>query len=330
MNLATTYLGLPLRNPLVVGASPFCDNLAAAVQLEQAGAAAIVMRSLFEEQIGLEQRALVHYTESVADSHSEAASYFPRFDEYQLVPDHYLRQLERLKATLTIPVIASLNGCQTGGWIDYARRIETAGADALELNLYQLVTDPTLAPDQVEGLLIETARNVVNTVRIPVAVKLSPFHTSLPYFAHAVQDSGVAGLVLFNRFYQPDFNIEDLAASPTLRLSDSGELLLRLRWLAILSPQLRCSLAATGGVHTGDDLVKALLAGADAVQVVSVLLKNGPQAITTLLEELQCWMATHEYESVAQFRGAMNHRRCPDPAAFERANYLRILQSWKI
>jgi dihydroorotate dehydrogenase (fumarate) len=330
MNLATNYLGLTLRNPIVVGASPFCDHVSSALKLEEAGAAAIVMRSLFEEQIALEQRALAHHIESPAESFAEATSFYPQFEEYQLAPDRYLHQLERLKANLKIPVIASLNGTQPGGWLDYARRLESAGADAIELNVYQLVTDPAAAPDQVEATLIATAREVAAAVRVPVAVKLSPFHTSLPHFAASLSAAGVSGLVLFNRFYQPDFNIEQLEAQPSLRLSDSGELLMRLRWLAILSPQLRGSLGASGGVHTGEDAVKALLAGADVVQLVSVLLKNGPHAITTILTDLRSWMAEHEYESVAQFRGALNHERCPDPAAFERANYLRILQSWKI
>ena len=330
MNLSTTYLGLKLRNPLVVGASPFCDHLASAEKLEQAGAAAIVMRSLFEEQISLEQRSLAHHTETPADSNPEAASYFPQYEEYQLAPDRYLQQLEQLKKRLTIPVIASLNGFQPGGWLDYARRLESAGADAIELNTYQLVTDPAATPEQVEKTLVATAREVASAVHIPVTVKLSPFHTALPYFTKTLSAAGVSGFVLFNRFYQPDFNIEELEVQPALRLSDSSELLLRLRWLAILSPQTEAALAASGGVHTGEDVVKALLAGADAVQVVSVLLKNGPQAIATLLDELQCWMAQHEYESVGQFRGALNHARCPDPAAFERANYLKILQSWKI
>lgn len=330
MNLSTTYLGLPLRNPLVVGASPLSDHLASALQFEQAGAAAIVMRSLFEEQIALEQRALAHNVEVSSDSHSEAASYFPQYEEYQLAPDRYLHQLEKLKSRLTIPVIASLNGYKPGGWLDYARRLESAGADAIELNMYQLVTDPAASPDQVEMSLAATAREVASAVRIPVTVKLSPFHTSLPHFARTLTSVGAAGLVLFNRFYQPDFNVEDLEAQPSLRLSDSSELLLRLRWLAILSPQFDGSLGASGGVHTGEDVVKALLAGANAVQLVSALLKNGPQAIATLLEELQCWMAAHEYTSISEFRGALNHARCPDPGAFERANYLKILQSWKI
>jgi Dihydroorotate dehydrogenase len=329
MNLSTSYLGLHLSNPLIVGASPFCDHVHVAGQLQDAGAAAIVMRSLFEEQIDAEQRALFR-NEEATDSFSEATSFFPRVDEYQLTPDHYLRQLEHLKSALTIPVIASLNGTRPGGWIDYARRLESAGADALELNLYQLVTDPTLSADEVEAELIETVRNVVSFVRIPVAVKLSPFHTSLPNFTRELEQVGAAGVVLFNRFYQPDFNLDELDSESSLRLSDSSELLLRLRWLGILSPQLKISLAASGGVHTADDAIKAILAGADSVQLVSVLLKHGPRILSTLLHNLRQWMQDHDYTSLAEFRGALNHRRCPDPAALERANYVRILQSWRI
>lgn len=329
MNLSTSYLGLPLSNPLIVGASPFCDHVHVAGQLQDAGAAAIVMRSLFEEQIDAEQRALFRNEEST-ESFSEASSFFPHVDEYQLTPDHYLRQLEHLKSALTIPVIASLNGTRPGGWIDYARRMESAGADAIELNLYQLVTDPTLSADEVESELIETVRSVVSFVRIPVAVKLSPFHTSLPHFTRQLDQVGAAGVVLFNRFYQPDFNLHDLETQSALRLSDSSELLLRLRWLGILSPRLNASLAASGGVHTADDIVKSILAGADAVQLVSVLLKHGPRILSTLLHNLRQWMQDHDYASVAEFRGALNHRRCPDPAALERANYVRILQSWRL
>lgn len=330
MNLATTYLGLPLSNPLVVGASPFCDHVHLARQLQDAGAAAIVMRSLFEEQIDAEQRALTHNVETAANSFSEAASFFPEVEEYQLTTDHYLRQIEHLRSQLTIPVIASLNGRRAGGWIDYAKRMESAGASAIELNLYQLVTDPKLESKQVEKGMLETVRSVAASVKIPVAVKLSPFHTSLPWFAHAVDEAGAAGLVLFNRFYQPDFNIDDLEIQPSLKLSDSNELLLRLRWLAVLSPQAKGSLAASGGVHTAEDVVKAILAGADAVQLVSVVLKHGPRILSTLLADLQRWMTDHDYTSVSEFRGAMNLKRCPDPAALERANYVRILQSWKI
>jgi dihydroorotate dehydrogenase (fumarate) len=330
MNLTTNYLGLTLQNPLVVGASPYCDTAYVARQLQDAGAAAIVMRSLFEEQIDAEQRALTHHLESIADSSAEATSYFPAFSEYQLAPDHYLKQLEHLKKTLTIPVIGSLNGCRPGGWTDYARRIADAGADALELNLYQLVTDPETPADDIEVDMLDTVSSVTKSISIPVAVKISPFHTSPLHFSLALEKAGARGVVMFNRFYQPDFNLEDLEVLPQLKLSDPTELLIRLRWLAIVSPHFKGSLSASGGVHSPDDAVKALLAGADTVQVVSALLKHGPRFITTLLNGLKHWGTEHGYESVDQLRGAMNHQRCPDPSAFERANYIRILQSWRV
>ncbi len=330
MNLATNYLGLKLRNPLVVGASPFADNLNATVQLQDAGAGAIVMRSLFEEQIDLEQCALTHHIEMPAESFAEATSYFPNYEEYQLTPDNYLRQIGELKTALSIPVIASLNGSRPGGWTDYARRFEGAGADAIELNLYHLVTEPHIGAAEVEADMIETVRSVTTAVKIPVAVKISAFHTSPANFALALEEAGAAGVVLFNRFYQPDLDITELEVVPQLKLSDSSELLMRLRWLAIISPHLKSSLALTGGAHGAEDAVKAILAGAHAVQFVSVLLKHGPRYLSTILHGLRQWMEEHEYKSISEFRGAMNLRRCPDPAAFERANYQRILQSWRV
>jgi dihydroorotate dehydrogenase (fumarate) len=330
MNLETTYLGLKLSTPLVIGASPFGDDVHLARRLQDAGAGALVMRSLFEEQIDAEQRAYVHHTESPAESHAEARSYFPSFPEYQLTPDRYFRQIESLKEALTIPVIASLNGRRPGGWTDYAMRCERAGADAIELNLYHLATDPTVDADQVEADMLETVSLVKSAVTVPLAVKLSPFHTSPAQFATALARAGADGIVLFNRLYQPDFNIDDLEVQPQLKLSDPSELLLRLRWLAILSPKIRVSLAATGGVHGTADVVKAILAGADAVQVVSVLLRNGSSVLTMINQGLSRWMGEHDYASLAEFRGAMNLKHCPDPAAFERANYQRILQSWRV
>jgi dihydroorotate dehydrogenase (fumarate) len=330
MKLETTYLGLKLENPLVVGSSPFCDNIDLAVHLQNSGAAAVVMRSLFEEQIDMEQRALVNAVETPAESNPEAASYFPSFEEYQLTPDRYLRQIESLKGALTIPVIASLNGCRPGGWTSYARRFEAAGADAVELNLYRLVSDPAVFGEEVEEEMLETVRSVTASVRIPVAVKLSAFHTSPAHFATALEKAGASGIVLLNRFYQPDINIDDLEVVPKLKLSDPSELPMRLRWLGILSPHLKGSLAATGGVHSSEDVVKAILTGAHAVQVVSVLLKQGPKALSSLVSGLRQWMEAHDYSSVDEFRGAMNLRRCPDPAALERANYMHILQSWRI
>ena len=330
MKLATNYLGLKLRNPLVVGASPFADNLNSAIQLQDAGAAALVMRSLFEEQIDMEQKALTHLLEMPAESYSEATTYFPRYEEYQLTPDHYLRQIQQLKSALTIPVIASLNGFRPGGWTDYARRFEGAGADAVELNLYHLVTDPHIGAEEVEADMIETVRSVVSSVKIPVAVKLSAFHTAPAQFALALEEAGAAGVVVFNRFYQPDLNIEELEVQPQRKLSDPSELLMRLRWLAIMSPHVKGSLSATGGAHSAEDVIKAILAGAHTVQLVSVLLKNGPRYLSTILHGLKGWMDEHGYETVNEFRGAMNLKRCPDATAFERANYQKILQSWRI
>lgn len=329
MNLETTYLGLKLRNPIIIGASPFCDDIDQARRLEEAGASALVMHSLFEEQIDLEQDALLHHLETPAESNYEATSYFPRYDEYQLTPTGYLRTLERLKSNLGIPVIASLNGRRPGGWIDYARRLEAAGADALELNTYQLATDPAFSGEDVETDLIETVRNVVDSVRIPVSVKLSPFHTSLSHFAGEL-DQHAAGLVLFNRFYQPDFDIDELEVVPRLKLSYSSELLLRLRWLSILSPRVKGSLACSGGVHTPSDVVKSILAGAHVTQLVSVLLENGPRVIPVMLDGLSDWMTEHGHADLSTMRGALNLGRCPDPSAHERANYIKILQSWKI
>ncbi len=330
MKLATNYLGLKLRNPLIVGASPFSDSVHTACQLQDAGAAAIVMRSLFEEQIDAEQRALAHHLESVAESSPEATSFFPAYEEYQLTPDLYLRQIGQLKDSLTIPIIASLNGCRPGGWTGYAQKFARAGADAIELNLYQLVTNPEIAGDDVEADMLETVRRVASSVKIPVAVKISAFHTSPAQFTRALEHAGAAGVVIFNRFYQPHLNADDLEVEAQLKLSDSSELLMRLRWLAILSPHTRGSLAVTGGVHSTDDVARAILAGADGVQLVSVLLQHGPRVLSTLLNGLQQWMGEHGYTSVDEFRGAMNLKRCPDPAGFERANYVRILQSWRI
>jgi dihydroorotate dehydrogenase (fumarate) len=326
MNLATDYLGLRLKSPFVVGASPFCDNIHVARRLEDAGAGALVMRSLFEEQIDPPRRQVSF----AVDSPTEATEAFPEFVDYQLSPEHYLRQVEDLKATLSIPVIASLNGHQPGGWISFASRLEDAGADAIELNFYQVVSDPGVAADQVETEMLETVGLIAGAVKIPVSVKLSPFHTAIAQLAIALELAGAAGVVLFNRFYQPDVNIDDVEVQTSLRLSEPQELLLRLRWLAILSPQLRGSLAATGGVHTSGGAAQAILVGANVVQIVSVLLKHGAHVIPTLVEGLRAWMRKHDYKSIDDFRGLLNARRCRDASAFERANYIRTLQSWKV
>ncbi len=325
MNLSTDYLGFTLRNPFVVGASPFCDDVYVARTLQDAGASALIMRSLFEEQIDLAGSNLLASAAS-----AEGDDELPEFAAYQLAPESYVRQVEQLKSTVTIPVIASLNGCHPGSWLDFARRLEGAGADAIELNFYHVATDPAIAADHVETEMLRTVGNLTSTVSIPVAVKLSPFHASVAQLAVALELEGAAGITVFNRFYQPDINIDDLRVQAHLGLSDPSELLLRLRWLAILSPLLSCSLAATGGVHTSADTVKVLLTGAHAVQVVSVLLKHGPAILSTLRLGLEHWMREHHFSELTQFRGMLNLTSCRDPEAYERANYIRVLQSWKI
>lgn len=330
MNLSTDYLGLTLRNPLVIGASLCCDDLDLCRALEEAGASALVMHSLFEEQVEFEENARHQLLDGIAESHSEASDYFPHYDDYALTPDLYVRQLVRLKTALRIPIIASLNGRRPGGWIDHARRLEAAGADALELNLYGLPTDPDLDAATLEADQLFIVREVAGSVSIPVTVKLSPTYSAPANFIRQIQLSGASGVVLFNRFYQPDFSIDELEVHPQLRLSDSSELLTRLRWLAIVSPHVGLSLAASGGIHTSTDLIKALLAGAHVGQVVSCVLRHGAAALPPILDGLRAWMREHEYASVAQARGALNLARCPDPAAHERANYLNVLQSWRV
>jgi dihydroorotate dehydrogenase (fumarate) len=325
MNLATTYLGLELRSPFVVGASPFCDSAHLALKLQDAGAGALVMRSLFEEQI----EAARGQPPELRLGAGDAAS-FPEFADYQLSAESYVRQLDHLKQVVSIPVIASLNGSRPGQWIDFARRLEQAGADAIELNFYRVVTDVTVAADEIETEILEAVGELAGLVGIPVAVKLSPFHTALTQLAVALELAGAAGVVVFNRFYQPTINTSTLEVQPHLRLSDSEETLLRLRWLAILSPHLRVSLAATGGFQTADDVAKALLTGAHAVQLVSVLLRHGPGVLATLAHGLGGWMANHGFAGIEDFRGRLNLRWCRDAGAFERANYIRTLQSWKV
>ena len=321
MNLTTRYLGLELRNPFIVGASPFCDDVLMAHRLEEAGASALVMRSLFQEQITSGGSPGENYPR-------DQNAYYAEYADYQSSPDHYLRQIEHLKLRVTIPIIASLNGHELGDWVAFAPRLAEAGADAIELNYYQVVTNPALPADHVETEMLAMMGAISGAVNIPVAAKISPFHTSVAQVAVALELAGAAGIVVFNRFYQPDVNTDELEVQPTLRLSEPSELLLRLRWLAILAPLLRGSLSAAGGVHTAAGAAKALLTGAHTVQVVSVLLKHGPQALSALQEGLESWMSGHGYTDVADFRGRLNHARCENPAAYERANYIRTLHSW--
>jgi len=329
VDLSTTYLGFQLPHPLVAGASPLSDDLDGVRRLEDAGAAAIVLRSLFEEQITREQMAEYSHLDTHGESYAEAASFFPSPLSFALGPTSYLEHLRRVKDAVSIPVLASLNGATPGGWIEYAQLMEEAGADALELNLYRIVTHPGTSGAEVEGRAIDTVRAVKNAVTIPVAVKLSPFYTALAHLARELDRVGADGLVLFNRFYQPDIDADQLAATRRLQLSDSSELLLRLHWIAILSGQVRPSLAVTGGVHSAYDVVRATMAGAHATQMVSGLLKHGPLRIRTVLADLHQWMKEHEWGSLAEMRGNMNLSRVPDADAYERANYMLMLQSWR-
>jgi dihydroorotate dehydrogenase (fumarate) len=330
MDLTTTYLGLKLKNPLMPGASPLVDKLDNVRRLEDAGAAAIVMHSLFEEQITSQQLAEFSHTEAPAESFSEATSYFPRMEDYALGPDRYLEQISKIKRMVDIPVIGSLNGTSLGGWTKHAQLIEQAGADALELNVYYIATDPAENSSTVESRTLYVLQAVLDSVNIPVAIKLSPHYSALASFARDIDSLGAAGLVLFNRFYQPDIDIETLEATHRLDLSNSTELRLRLRWTAILHDQIKADIAVSGGVHSTEDIIKSVMCGANAVQLVSSLLKYGPSHIGTLLNDLKTWLEEHHYDSISQMRGSMSMRHCPDPSVFERANYLRVLQLWKM
>lgn len=327
--LSTSYLGLPLRNPFLIGASPLVESIEKVLQLEDAGASGIVLHSLFEEQLTRDAEAAVDYLETPAESYAEALSYFPPLEDYRFGAEDYLEQIRRIKNRISIPVIGSLNGRTAGGWVDYARQMEEAGADALELNIYDMPTSPDVSGEEIETRLENIVRSVRQQVGIPLAVKLAPFYTSLPNVIKRLEACGANGVVLFNRFYQPDLNIEDLAVEPRLYLSTSSELLLRLRWMAILHGRTPLSLSLSGGIHHVQDALKGIMAGADTLQVVSLLLRQGVEALPPLISGFQQWMEEHEYANLKEMRGCLSSLNSPDPSEFERANYLRILQLWK-
>jgi len=329
MDLRTTYLGLSLPHPFMPGASPMVDDLDTVKRLEDAGAAAIVMHSLFEEQIRREQLATFLHTEMHGESYAEALYYFPRPDSFALGPEEYLSQIGRIKGAVQVPVIASLNGTSLGGWLAYAQLMEQAGADALELNVYAVPSNPDETALDIETRTVEMLRTLKAKVGIPVAVKLSPYYTSLPHFASQLQQAGADGLVLFNRFYQPEIDPENLDLERQLRLSHSDELPLRLQWIALLRDRVPVSFAVTGGVHEATDAVKAVMAGADVIQMVSALLRRGPAQLRVVADAFVRWMEEHEYSSLAEMKGSMSRSSCPDPSAYERANYMMMLQSWR-
>ena len=328
MDLSTTYMGLKLKNPIVPSASPLTSNVDSIRQLEDAGAAAVVMHSLFLEQLQHETHELDHYLTQGTDSFAEATSYFPEVDEFRAGPEEYLANIRKAKEATGIPVIASLNGVEASGWAETAKQMAQAGADAIELNVYFVATGLNLTAVQVEDLYVNILKEVKGAVKIPVAMKLSPFFSATAAMCKRLDEAGADGLVLFNRFYQPDINLDDLEVEPNLVLSTPHEMRLPLRWIAVLHGNVKASLAATTGIATGKDVIKMMMAGADVAQVCSVLLRKGVHELRTIQNEIRTWMTEREYESVEQMKGSMSQKSVAEPAAFERANYMKALNSY--
>lgn len=331
MNTSVNYLGLHLKSPLMVGASPLSDNLDMVKRMEDSGCSAIVLRSLFEEQIEMEERAFHHNVDAQASSSPEAAGgFFTAFKDFEFDTSHYLEHLRKVKKSVGVPVIASLNGVTPGGWERFAKLIQEAGADALELNFYDLPTDPAENSGAVEARYLQVLKDIRKTVKIPLSVKLTPFFSSLLNFTQQLSAAGANGVVLFNRLYQPDIDVESLEVNTGLALSDSSELSLRLRWLAILEPHFKGSMTVSGGVHTAIDAIKSIMTGASGVQMVSAIMKHGPHHFANVELQMKEWLEEHEYESLEQMRGSMSLRTCPNPAAFSRTNYMKMLHGWSV
>ncbi len=329
LDLSTTYLGLQLKNPLVPSASPLMRHLDNLKRMEDAGAAAVVLHSLFEEQIMSESQKLNFILSYGTESFPEALSYFPDVRSYNLGPDGYLKHIRRAKAAVTIPVIASLNGFSSGGWVEYARQIQDAGADALELNMYYVAADPMQDSAVVEAMYLDLVREIKKVVRTPLAVKLGDQFSSFANFAKKITEAGADALVLFNRFYQPDLDLDMLELVPSVNLSTSSELRLRLRWVGLLYGRVKCDFAVTGGVHTAEDVLKAMMAGANITMLTSALLAQGIPYLADILGALQAWMIEREYESITQMRGSMSQLSIAHPAAYERANYVQVLRAYE-
>lgn len=328
MDLSTTYLGLKLKNPLIASASPLSENIDNFRRLEDAGIAAIVNYSLFEEQITKEVYELNYHLDHGTESFAESLTYFPEPSDFILGPDEYLKHISKAKRAVGIPVIGSLNGYSEGGWVEYAKKIQEAGADALELNIYFLPTDINMSSNQVEQIYLNILKSVKSNVKIPVAVKIGPFFSAMANMAKRLDEAGADGLVLFNRFYQPDIDLENLAVVPNVLLSTPQAMRLPLRWVAILHGRIKASLAATSGIHRAEDVIKMLMVGADAVMLCSTLLKNGIPHTSDILEQIEEWIEKHEYDSVKQMQGSMSQKSCENPQAFERANYMKALKSF--
>jgi len=330
IDLSTVYLGLSLRNPLVVSASPLSEDVISIREMEDAGAAAVVLPSLFEEQLALESQDLAHHLSHGTETFAEALTYFPDMADYNFGPEGYMEHIRQAKSGVDIPIIASLNGTQPGGWVRFAREMEQAGADALELNIYYLPTEPKRTSEEVEQSYCDLVSLVKANVHIPVAVKLSPYFTAIANLAARLGRAGADGLVLFNRFYQPDFDLDNLEVTPILTLSTPQELLLRLHWVAILYGRVQADLAVTGGVHEAKDVLKSMMAGAKVAMMTSALLKHGIGHLARVRSDLLRWMEEHEYDSIRQMQGSMSQRTVGNPAAFERANYMKVLRSYAL
>lgn len=329
MDLSTTYLGLNFRTPLVVSASPLSEDLDGIRRMEDAGAAGVVLYSLFEEQLSRDSLELHHHLTYGTESFAEALTYFPEPSDFKLGPEEYLEHIRKAKEAVNIPIIGSLNGDSTGGWTNYAKEIQEAGADAIELNIYYIPTDDQLSGAEVEQTYLDILKMVKSAVTIPVSVKLSPFFSNMAYMARKLDEVGADGLVLFNRFYQPDINLEQLEVQPHIILSTPMALRLPMRWIAILFGKIKAGLAATSGIHTSQDVLKMIMAGADVAQLCSSLYRHGIEYIMTIEREMIEWMTEHEYHSVKQMRGSMSQINCSDPAQFERAQYIKSLHSFK-
>jgi dihydroorotate dehydrogenase (fumarate) len=330
IDLSTRYLGLKLRNPLVVSASPLSMELSSLRKMEDSGASAVVLQSLFEEQINIESNELDRFLWDGTDVSAESTSVFPDISNFNMGPDGYLEYIRQAKQTVSIPVIASLNGVSRGGWVSYAREMQQAGADAIELNVYFIATDPASSSEEIEKLYLDLVTEVRNTVSIPVAVKVGPYFSAFANMAQRLEAAGANAIVLFNRFYQPDFDLEALEVKPSLTLSNSSALLLRLNWAAILYGHIHADIAITGGVHTAEDVVKSMMAGAKITMLASALLQNGIGYLHPLRNQLEAWLEKHEYESIQQMQGSMSQKNVPNPKAFQRANYMKVLSSYSV
>lgn len=328
MDLQTSYLGLTLKNPLVPSASPLSEDLGNIKKMEDHGASALVMYSLFQEDIIKESKEIDHFLDYGSNSFGEALNYFPDFEDYNIGPDKYLELIRKAKESVNIPIIGSLNGTTVGGWIDYAKKIEQAGASALELNIYYIVTNPSMTSENVEKLYTDIVKEVCKTVTIPVAVKIGSSFSSIPNMCIKLADAGAKGIVMFNRFYQPDIDIDKLEVIPGLKLSRSYDMRLPLRWTAILYDQIPIDFAITSGIHTYNDVIKGIMAGASVTMLASLLLSDGISKISTLLMEVEQWMSEFEYESLKQMKGSMSQMNVADASAFERANYMKALKTW--